>query len=99
MMKDLRHKTDRRAKDTQDLVGSLQSQIHKMQEDLTHQIDQLREPLATQLNHLRSENERLHTAFDQQKDDYRELTGGFLKVLESPREDIVKFRNDQFLNK
>jgi len=80
-IKDLKVKIERRLRDTEHTVGALATNLNSSVQHLQSQIEEMREPLKVELGKLRSENTRLYTAFESQKEDYRELTGGFLKVV------------------
>eukprot|EP00347_Sterkiella_histriomuscorum_P014461 403360778 len=80
-MRDLKTNIERKSKDYDERIAKLQTEFLKMKENLENEINQLREPLAIEINKMRQENDQLHEAFETQKNDYRELTGGFLKIL------------------
>ena len=80
-MRETRAKVERTAKDSEQKISVLQSDFEKMKAKLEKEMNQLKEPLAVEIDKMRQENEQLLTAFEVQKNDYRELTGGFLKIL------------------
>ncbi|CDW87279.1 UNKNOWN [Stylonychia lemnae] len=114
-MNDMRTKIEHKSQEYDKKISKIAQELKKLRENVEFELDKLREPLAIEINKMRQENEQLHQAFENTKNDYRDLSGGFLKILsnqqsygnmskitDSPQDDIqsmIPKLKDQFLNK